>query len=168
MSFKHRVYRESDDLRHLAALASATAAQQMGLNFTPAVNFFVEDERGGYERKGRVAGFIDRLSHAVDLDVFVRAELGLAKTVEVVFHEVCHIYDAVNQTRWDHDDAELRAAAFARTAPDASGYASLIAELTAMFQPLGLGEYKQREVLRENREWYAEITEQRRAARLKG
>lgn len=159
MSYRHTIYRETEAYERLGKLASAVAAQKLALPYTPMVCFFKEDPNGSYQRPIRCSGFIDHHSHPIDLDVFVRSGLSPAETVKTIWHEVAHICDHVTGAEWSREDGELRASAFARTAPAGS---NLVEELEAEYQTPSRWESRRQDNLR----WAREVEQERRENRL--
>lgn len=117
MSYRHRIVAPSPEMRNLAVAASQVSAQRLRLPYRPAVNFFIEDEHGRFERPWRASGFVDYYRNAEGLDIFSRSGQSEAKTVRTIWHEARHIADHVNKVRDSLPLSELRAERFALSAP---------------------------------------------------
>jgi hypothetical protein len=117
MGYRHRIIEPSRELRRLAVGASLCAAIRLELPYSPAVNFFIEDPNGRFERDVRCAGFVDYFSHRERLDVFVRAGRAMHATIETVWHESFHLHEFVYKLRTPLALSELRAGRFGLQAP---------------------------------------------------
>lgn len=165
MSYRHSIYIETPAWERLARLAAGVASQKLKLPYIPAVHYFREDPAGRFKRPVRVAGFVDHHCHLSDLCVFVRNDLGVPGTVDCIFHESYHVYEAHLH---EFDDlllvvSEQAADAFSRYgAPSAETYETMIHQLERRFKPPSKSELMQMQHARRAREANAEIKQVRR------